>query len=95
MILEAVVLNVKSGKASAFETAFVEAKQYIEGSKGYISHTLHKCLETENRYLLQIHWETLEDHTEGFRNSEAFEKWRDFAPIVNDQRRRRRDGCCN
>ena len=78
MILEAVILNVRDGEASEFEDAFIVAKQHIEGSKGYISHTLHKCLETENRYILQIKWETLTDHTEGFRNSVAFEKWRDL-----------------
>ncbi len=78
MILEAVMLNVKTGESESFEKAFVEAKQYIENSKGYISHTLHKCVETKNRYILQIKWQTLEDHTEGFRNSVAFEKWRDL-----------------
>ncbi|MGB0495403.1 MAG: antibiotic biosynthesis monooxygenase family protein [Kangiellaceae bacterium] len=78
MILEAVILNVKTGESESFENAFVEAKQYIEISKGYISHTLHKCVETKNRYILQIKWRTLEDHTEGFRNSVAFEKWRDL-----------------
>jgi len=78
MILEAVILNVKNGQSENFENTFLEAKQYIAGSAGYISHTLHRCLETRNRYILQIKWQTLEDHTEGFRNSIAFEKWRDL-----------------
>lgn len=85
-ILEAVILNVKDGESPTFELAFVEAKQYIEGSKGYISHTLHRCKETKNRYILQIKWQTLEDHTEGFRNSEAFEKWRDLLHHFYDPR---------
>jgi heme-degrading monooxygenase HmoA len=34
---------------------------------GYVSHELQRCLEVENKYVLLVRWERLEDHTEGFR----------------------------
>jgi heme-degrading monooxygenase HmoA len=43
---------------------------------GYIEHELQKCMEVENKYLLLVKWETLEDHTVGFRSSPEYQKWR-------------------
>jgi heme-degrading monooxygenase HmoA len=33
-------------------------------------------IEDPSRYRLLVRWATLEDHTEGFRNSDAFPRWR-------------------
>lgn len=76
MILEQVILNVKPGGASAFETAFAEAQAIISAMPGYLSHELHACLEVEDQYLLLVRWRTLEDHTEGFRGSPEYQRWR-------------------
>ena len=37
---------------------------------------MHKGIERANTYTLLIHWQTLEDHTVGFRQSDAFIQWR-------------------
>ncbi|UUZ79575.1 antibiotic biosynthesis monooxygenase [Paenibacillus sp. P26] len=76
MILEAAVLQVKPGLAGEFEESFRKASSIISSMKGYISHELQKCLEQENQYLLLVRWETLEDHTAGFRGSEAYQEWK-------------------
>jgi heme-degrading monooxygenase HmoA len=76
MILEAAFLQVKAGQAEAFEAAFREASPIIASMKGYITHELQKCLEAENKYLLLVQWETLEDHTVGFRGSEVYQNWK-------------------
>jgi heme-degrading monooxygenase HmoA len=44
--------------------------------KGYISHELQHCLENEFQYILLVKWETLEDHTIGFRQSEQYQEWK-------------------
>ena len=44
--------------------------------KGYIRHSLSRCLETDNQYLLLVEWETLEDHTIGFRGSAEYAEWK-------------------
>ncbi len=76
MILEVVILDVISGKEQEFESAFVEASSIIASMAGYVSHQLQHCLETQNRYLLLVQWETLEAHTVGFRGSPEYQEWK-------------------
>lgn len=76
MILEVAVLNVKSGESIDFESAFLEAQCIISSMKGYISHELQRCIEIPGQYLLLVRWETLEDHTDGFRKSEPYLRWK-------------------
>ena len=76
MILEAVLLNIKSGCEQDFETAFKEASNIISSVSGYLSHELHRCLEVNGKYLLLVRWEHLEDHTIGFRESREYQQWK-------------------
>lgn len=76
MILEVAVLNIKSGLRDEFESAFKQAQSIISSMPGYISHDLQKCLEKGDRYILLVHWQTLEDHTIGFRKSEQYQTWK-------------------
>jgi len=78
MILETAVLHIKPELQETFEASFKEASQYIASIKGYIKHELHCCIEAPNQYLLLVQWETLEDHTIGFRQSEAYLEWKRF-----------------
>ncbi|MGG6237690.1 antibiotic biosynthesis monooxygenase family protein [Nodosilinea sp. AN01ver1] len=76
MILEIAVLTIKPGAQAAFETAFAEASEIISAMPGYCSHELQRCIETQNQYLLLVRWQTLEDHTVGFRQSPEYQTWR-------------------
>ncbi|MGC2164274.1 MAG: antibiotic biosynthesis monooxygenase [Silvibacterium sp.] len=76
MILEAAVLNVRSGEEHAFEQAFRTASPLIAAAPGYLGHQLQRCLETKGRYLLLVQWETLESHTIGFRQAANFLEWK-------------------
>jgi heme-degrading monooxygenase HmoA len=76
MILEAVMLQVKSGMEKEYEDAFREASNIISSMNGYISHELHRCLEVEGKYLLLVKWETLEAHMVGFRQSDEYQEWK-------------------
>jgi heme-degrading monooxygenase HmoA len=76
MVLEVAILYVKKGEESAFENDFAIANQYIQSILGYVSHSLRKCIETENKYILLVDWEQLENHTIGFRASEAYSEWK-------------------
>jgi len=76
MILEVAILDVKAGREVEFEAVFGEAQAILVRQDGYVSHQLQKCLEIQTRYLLLVNWATLEHHTEGFRGSQAYQKWR-------------------
>jgi heme-degrading monooxygenase HmoA len=76
MILEVAILDVKGGQEHQFEQAFSEASRIIAGMKGYISHQLRRCMEKRHRYILLVNWQTLEDHTTGFRQSPEYQEWK-------------------
>ncbi|GKU78423.1 antibiotic biosynthesis monooxygenase [Paenibacillus sp. L3-i20] len=76
MILEVAMLQVKFGMTEEFEGNFRQASNIISTMKGYIDHELQKCIEDSNKYILLVKWETLEDHTIGFRESKEYLEWK-------------------
>lgn len=76
MITEIAILNIKQNQSEAFLRSFAKAAGIIAAGKGYVSHELQKCIEQEDKFLLTVKWQTLEDHTEGFRRSEAYQEWK-------------------
>ena len=76
MIIELAQLIIRPGSEQQFEAVFPAAIKILGGSKGYLSHELRRSIETPNRYALIVQWQTLEDHTVGFRGSPAFTQWR-------------------
>ncbi|HMI97200.1 MAG TPA: antibiotic biosynthesis monooxygenase [Micropepsaceae bacterium] len=77
MIIESAILSIKPGQGPAFEAALKTALPLIEATPGFLGIEVWPCIENEDQYLLLVRWETLEDHTIGFRGSERFPKWRD------------------
>jgi heme-degrading monooxygenase HmoA len=76
MILEVAILHLIEGKEQEFEADFKKASQYISSIRGYIKHALKKCVEEKNKYILLVEWETLENHTIDFRESEQYLEWK-------------------
>ena len=77
MIIESVILPIKPGQEADFETALRRALPLIQASKGFQKIEVRPCVEDKNRYLLLVWWDTVEDHTVGFRGSERYRKWRE------------------
>jgi len=77
MILEHADIRIDPANAAAFEEAIERGlNTVIAQAKGYQGAKVNRSIESPGRYVLTIHWETLEDHTVGFRQSEAFTAWR-------------------
>jgi heme-degrading monooxygenase HmoA len=76
MILEVAILDIKPNMSAEFETAFKTASAIISAMPGYISHELQRCIENKNRYILLVRWQSLADHTVGFRESPEYQTWR-------------------
>ena len=75
-ILEIAMLDVIPGQEEAFVRAFARAQEIISSMPGYLGYELQRCIETPNRYALLVRWQTLEHHTEGFRNSPQYQEWK-------------------
>jgi heme-degrading monooxygenase HmoA len=80
VILESALLDVLPGREEEFLAAFAEARPLISGRPGFRSLELRRCLDEgrSSRFLLQVGWDTLADHTEGFRASPEYQRWRDL-----------------
>ena len=84
MILEIAEFDILMGKEDLFEEATHSAKNVICQTKGFVSVEFQKCIEIPTRFLAIIKWETLEDHTIGFRESPLFIEWRAIlSPFFN------------
>jgi heme-degrading monooxygenase HmoA len=77
MITEIAVVDIIEGHESDFESALnVAVSTVLSQAKGFMSFQLHKGIESKSTYTFLIEWETLEDHTIGFRESDLFTQWR-------------------
>ena len=78
MIMETATIEVVEGKEVEFESALEAAKLVLAQAKGFNVLHAHRGIERPNIYMLAIGWDTLEDHTIGFRESELFLQWREL-----------------
>jgi heme-degrading monooxygenase HmoA len=77
MILEIADITIASGKQSEFDAAIQHGlTTVVSRAKGFRGYKVNKSVETPERYVLMIYWDTLEDHTKGFREGPLFPEWR-------------------
>lgn len=77
MILEVADIRIQPGQQAAFDEAIQHGlSTVIAQAKGCIGWQVHKGIESPERYVLQVFWETLEDHTVHFRGGPLFAQWR-------------------
>lgn len=76
MIIEVASIAVKPGSEKAFEEAVAKAVDVVRNAKGCKGMQLTRCIEEPGTYDVVIRWETLENHTVDFRNSDLFQQWR-------------------
>ena len=77
-VLEVARVDVLPGHEADFEADLLQAAATVlSRAAGFIEFTAHGWgLERPSVYLFSIRWETLADHTEGFRGGELFAEWR-------------------
>lgn len=77
MILELADFRVAPGQQAAFEEALQRGiDTVIKRAQGFKGAKVNRGIENPERYILQIFWETLEDHTVHFRGGALFAEWR-------------------
>ena len=78
MILEIAQITIKPGMEAEFEAGVQRAAPLFKAAKGCKSMELKRSIESRQRYLLFVGWETLENHTVDFRGSADFTEWRNL-----------------
>lgn len=77
MILEVADIRIRPGEQAAFDEAIQRGlTTVISQAKGFRGWKVNKGIESPERYLLQIFWDTLENHTVDFRGGPLFVQWR-------------------
>lgn len=77
MILELADIRIKPGTQAAFEAAIKKGVDSVAAkAKGFMGYKINHGIESPERYVLMIFWQTLENHTIDFRQSPAFQEWR-------------------
>ena len=77
MILEIADIRIIPGKAAEFDAAIQRGVETVASkSKGFRGYKVNKSVESPERYLLMIYWDTLENHTIDFREGPLFTQWR-------------------
>ena len=77
MILEVADIRIQPGQQAAFDEAIVRGvTAVISQARGFRGWKVNKGVESPERYLLMIFWDTLEDHTVAFRGGPLFTQWR-------------------
>ena len=77
MILELADIRITPGRQAEFDEAIQRGlATVISRAEGFCGFKIHRGIESPDRCVLMIFWDTLEDHTVGFRQSEAFTQWR-------------------
>lgn len=76
MIMETAMITVTEGREDEFLAALERGKQVLARAKGFNMIHVHRGIERPATFLLAIGWDTLEDHTVGFREGPLFPEWR-------------------
>ena len=77
MILEIADIRIPAGQNEAFEAAIQHGlASVVSQARGFKGGKVNRSIESRERYILQISWDTLEDHTVGFRQGPLFAQWR-------------------
>ncbi len=77
MILEIADIRIPPGKQAEFDAAIQHGiATVVSTAKGFRGFKVNKGMESPERYILQIFWDTLENHTVDFRQGPLFPQWR-------------------
>ena len=79
MILELADITITAVLNAEFEAAIQHGiDTVIRNATGFVDAQVHKGIESTERYILTIHWQTLENHTVDFRGGPLFAAWREI-----------------
>ena len=77
MILEIADIRIAPGKQAEFDAAIQHGVEtVVSKAKGFRGFKVNKGVESPERYILMICWDTLENHTVDFREGPRFAQWR-------------------
>ncbi|WP_375429697.1 antibiotic biosynthesis monooxygenase family protein [uncultured Friedmanniella sp.] len=74
MVLEVALIDVRD--PAGFEAAYRKAKSILVGTDGCQSVRMTHGVESPERFVLLVEWDSVEAHEASFRGTERFTQWR-------------------
>lgn len=74
MVLEVALIDVND--PDGFREAYLEARAILRETPGVQSVRMTQGVETPNRHVLLVEWDSVDAHEENFRSTERFTRWR-------------------
>lgn len=76
MIMELATMTVLPGREEDFVAALEQARGVLAQAHGWQALQVYRGIERPSTFALILTWDTLEDHTVGFRGGDLFPQWR-------------------
>jgi heme-degrading monooxygenase HmoA len=76
MVLEIADIQVLAGAGDEFAAAYRSVRDVVAGTPGCGAIRMTRCVESPERFVLLVEWDSLEAHEQNFRATERFATWR-------------------
>jgi heme-degrading monooxygenase HmoA len=76
MVLEIADIRVRPGSEAEFIAAFREVREVLDSTDGCRAVRMTQSVESPDRFVLLVEWDSVEAHEQNFRATERFGKWR-------------------
>lgn len=76
MVLEVADIYVQPGKQADFVAAFHGVRHVLDTTEGCRSVRMTHCVETPERFVLLVEWDSVAAHEQNFRAADRFATWR-------------------
>jgi heme-degrading monooxygenase HmoA len=77
VILEIADIRIQPGRQAEFEAAIQRGlATVVARARGMRGWKINRGIESPERFVLMVFWDTLEDHTVHFRGGPLFAEWR-------------------
>lgn len=76
MVLELADIRTRPGAGDEFLAAYRTVRHVVAGTPGCQAMRMTRCLESPDRFVLLVEWESVEAHEQNFRGTDRFTTWR-------------------
>lgn len=76
MVLEIADIRVRPGSAAEFVAAFRAVRDVLDSCPGCRAVRITQGIESPDRFVLLVEWDSVEAHEQNFRASDRFGRWR-------------------
>ncbi|HYN93692.1 MAG TPA: antibiotic biosynthesis monooxygenase family protein [Pilimelia sp.] len=78
MVLEVALIDIAPGREDEFAAAYAKGHPILAETPGCRSVRMTRGIESPQRFVLLVEWDTVEDHEENFRATDRFTRWREL-----------------